>query len=70
MKRRVLLRLVFAAIIVASMVGTIGTATVPPLDSKAVPAAHPCVSDSDCPGGHICCPINGISICTHPRACR
>ena len=68
MKGRILPRLAIAAIIVASTVGTIGTATVPQLDSIAFPSAHPCVSDSDCPGAHICCPISGF--CTHPRGCR
>lgn len=69
MKRSVLLRLVLAAVIV-STVWTIDTVSVPalPLDNAAIPAAHPCVSDADCPGNQICCPIS--SICTHPRGCR
>jgi hypothetical protein len=68
MKGKVLLRLVLAAVIVVSMVEFIGTVSVPTADSAAAPAAHPCVSDSDCPGNMICCPINNI--CTTPRGCR
>ena len=68
MKRNVLLRLVLAAVIVVSTVGIIDAVLVPPLDNAAVPAAHPCVSDADCPGNMICCPIS--SICTNPRGCR
>ncbi|MGH9870410.1 MAG: hypothetical protein ACREAA_19930 [Candidatus Polarisedimenticolia bacterium] len=66
MKGRVLLRLVLAAVIVASMVEVIGT--VPPLESTAIPAGHSCVSDADCKGTQICCPISGT--CTTPRGCR
>ena len=68
MKRSVFIRLVLAAVIVVSTVGTIDTVPVPSLDNAAVPAAHPCVSDADCPGHMICCPI--ASICTNPRGCR
>ena len=70
MKRSVLLRLVLAAVIVFSVAWTIDTVSVspPPLDTAAKPAARPCVSDADCSGNQICCPIS--SICTPPRGCR
>lgn len=66
MKGRVLLGLVLAAVIVVSMVAVTGTVTVPPVDSKANPT--PCVSDADCTGNRICCPISGT--CTTLRGCR
>ena len=71
MKRIVLLRLVLAAVFVVSAVWAVDTVSAPappPFDNAAIAAAHPCVSDSDCPGNQICCPIN--SICTQPRGCR
>ena len=68
MKKSVLFCLVLAAVMVVSTVGAIDTLSVAPVDVAAVPAARPCVSDAECPGNMICCPIS--SICTHPRGCR
>lgn len=68
MKGKILLRLLLAAVIVVTLVGPIGPVQAPHFDSTALPSARPCVSDSDCPGGQICCPINGL--CTNLRGCR
>ena len=67
MKKSVLVRLVLAAVVVA-MVGTIGTVTVPSFDAGADRASRPCVSDADCPGSQICCPISNT--CTQVKGCR
>ncbi len=66
--KRVLLGLVLAAIIVLSMVAVIGAVTVPPVDPKAGGGGNPCVTDADCTGNRICCPISGT--CTTVRGCR
>jgi hypothetical protein len=68
MKGRVLLGLVLTVVIVLSMVEVIGTVTVAPVDSTAVSAGNPCVTDADCTGNRICCPIS--QTCTTPRGCR
>ena len=70
MKRAVLLRLILAAVIVSAVwtIDTLSVPSPPEFNSAAIPAAHPCASDADCPGNQICCPIN--SICTQPRGCR
>jgi len=67
MKGRVLLGLVLAAVIVLSMIAVMGNATVAPVDSKAQ-AGNPCVTDADCTGNRICCPISGT--CTTPKGCK
>jgi len=67
MKGRVLLGLVLAAVIVVSMVGVIGAVTVPPVDSTAS-AGNPCLSDADCTGNRICCPISRT--CTTLKGCK
>ena len=67
MKRRVLLGLVLAAVIIVSMIVVTGAVTVPPVDSKAS-AGNPCISDADCTGNRICCPISGT--CTTVKGCR
>jgi hypothetical protein len=66
MEGRVLLALGLAAIIVVSTGAVIGTVKAPQVDSKV--AGNPCVSDADCMGNHICCPITGT--CTTVRGCR
>ena len=68
MKGRVILGLVLAVIIIVSMVEVIGTVTVPPVDSKAISAGNPCVTDADCTGNRICCPISGT--CTTLKGCK
>jgi hypothetical protein len=68
MKGRVLLGLLFAAVIVVSMVQVIATEKVPPVDSTALRAGNPCVTDADCTGNRICCPISGT--CTTVKGCR
>jgi len=68
MKGRALLGLVLAAVMVVSMVAVIGTETIPPVHSTAVDAGNPCVTDADCTGNRICCPISGT--CTTLRGCR
>jgi hypothetical protein len=71
MKGRIALRLVLAAIIIVTMVEVIGTETVPTVpsvDSTVVSAGNPCVSDADCTGNRICCPISGT--CTTLKGCR
>jgi hypothetical protein len=68
-KGKILLRLLLAAVIVVTVAGSLGPAQAPPqFDSTGVPSARPCASDSDCPGGQICCPINGL--CTNQRGCK
>ncbi len=67
MKRTVVVRLVLAAVIVATMVG-IGTMAVPSSDPVTSPAARLCAVDADCPGNSICCPITNT--CTTSRGCR
>ena len=68
MKGRVLLGLLLVAVIVVSMVEVIGTETVPPVDSTAISAGNPCVSDADCTGNRICCPISRT--CTTLKGCK
>lgn len=68
MKGRVLLGLLLAAVIIISMVEVIGTETVPPVDSTTLSAGNPCVTDADCTGNRICCPISGT--CTTPKGCK
>ena len=70
MKGRVLLGLVIAAVIVISMVEVVGTETAPPAGNAATISAggNPCVTDADCTGNRICCPISGT--CTTVKGCR
>ena len=68
MKGKVLLGLALAAVIVVSMVGVIGAVTVPPVDSTVISAGNPCVSDADCTGNRICCPISRT--CTTLKGCK
>jgi hypothetical protein len=67
MKRRIVLGLVLVAVMVLSWAAVMGTGTVPPVDSKAG-AGNPCVTDADCTGNRICCPISGT--CTTPKGCK
>jgi len=68
MKRRVILGLVLATVIVISMVTVFGTVAVKPVDSTATSAGNPCVTDADCTGNRICCPISGT--CTTLKGCK
>ena len=65
--KRVLLGLVLTAVIVVSMVGIFGSVAVKPVDST-VSAGNPCVTDADCTGNRICCPISGT--CTTLKGCK
>ena len=67
MKGRVLVGLALAAVIIVSMVEVVGTEKV---DSTALRAGggNPCVTDADCTGNRICCPISGT--CTTVKGCR
>ena len=66
--KRVLLGLVLAAVIVLSMVAVIGAVRVPPVDARGSAGGNPCVTDADCTGNRICCPISGT--CTTVKGCR
>lgn len=68
MKGRILLGLALATVIVVSMVAVTGTVMVPPVDSTVISAGNPCLSDADCTGNRICCPISRT--CTTVKGCR
>ena len=68
MKGWALVGLVLAAAIIVSMAGGISTEKAPAVDATAFAAGNPCVSDADCSGNRICCPISGT--CTTVKGCR
>ena len=68
MSRSVLVRLVLAAVVVVSLAGIFGTMSVPSFDASAERGSRPCVSDADCQGSQICCPISNT--CTQAKGCR